>query len=471
LGVGLALVWLARALAERRRRAWQLAVLLAATSVGAHVIHGLDVEEATFGVILLALLIRYRARFNVPGPRDITAPLLSSVAGLVAAAAFLAWADQLETPPPGVVTQVVQVTAVLLAARAFSLWLRPLGERVLQGAEERRAAHRIVESDGRDSLSYFALRQDKSYHFSASGRTFLAFRVLGSIALVSGDPIGDPGEVEQLVRDFQRMARTRGWRVAILGASAQHMPQYRQLGLRSIRLGEEAIICPKTFSLDGRPIRKVRQSVTRLRREGFAIRFARASDLTVDERAQLETISREWLGRWPERGFTMAMDCLFRHSQTHFALATDADGRIGGFLHLVPSPASGSVSLSAMRRRSDVPNGLMEFLIVETIAWARERNAPEVSLNFCVLTHAMGDQKGAIRAILRFGLRRLDGVFQLERLLRFNRKFFPEWRARYVLVERLTDVPLVGLAFLRVEQLLTLPTSRGRRRNAPAEST
>ncbi len=471
LAVGIALVWLARALAERRRRAWQLAVMLAATSVGAHVIRGLDVEEATVGALLVVLLVRYRPRFTVPGPRDITAPFVGSVAGLVAAAAFLEWSEHLETPPPGVVTRLAQMIAILLAARAFALWLRPLGERVLQGAEERRAAHRIVESDGHDSLSYFALRQDKHYHFSESGRSFLAYRTVGSVALVSGDPIGDPGEVLDLLADFQRMARARGWRVAVLGAGVQHLPEYRQLGLRSIRLGEEAIICPNDFSLEGRPIRKVRQSVTRLRREGFAIRFARASELTGDERAQVEAISREWLGRWPERGFTMAMDDLFSHSQTHLALATDQDGRIGGFLHLVPSPASGAISLSAMRRRHDVPNGLMEFLIVETINWARERGAPEVSLNFCVLTHALGRQKGVLRTALRFGLRRLDGVFQLERLLRFNRKFFPQWRARYVLVERLSDVPIVGIAFLRVEQLLTIPSARAAMRRKTSART
>jgi Uncharacterized conserved protein len=48
-------------------------------------------------------------------------------------------------------------------------------------------------------------------------------------------------------------------------------------------------------------------------------------------------------------------------------------------------------------------------------------------------------------------------VFQLERLYAFNRKFFPEWRPRFLCVERLSDLPLVGLAYLHVEQLLVPP--------------
>jgi lysyl-tRNA synthetase class 2 len=51
----------------------------------------------------------------------------------------------------------------------------------------------------------------------------------------------------------------------------------------------------------------------------------------------------------------------------------------------------------------------------------------------------------------------LDRLFQLERLYSFNRKFFPDWRPRYLCVERLADLPVVGLAYLRVESLLVPP--------------
>jgi lysylphosphatidylglycerol synthetase-like protein (DUF2156 family) len=61
-----------------------------------------------------------------------------------------------------------------------------------------------------------------------------------------------------------------------------------------------------------------------------------------------------------------------------------------------------------------------------------------------------------------------DGVFQLERLYAFNRKFFPEWRPRYVCVEKLSDLPLVGFAYLRAESLLVPPGPWARRDRRPA---
>ncbi|MDX6484853.1 MAG: lysyl-tRNA synthetase, class, partial [Gaiellaceae bacterium] len=44
LAFGIALVWLSRSLARRRRRAWQLAVAVVIASAAAHLAKGLDFE-------------------------------------------------------------------------------------------------------------------------------------------------------------------------------------------------------------------------------------------------------------------------------------------------------------------------------------------------------------------------------------------------------------------------------------------
>jgi lysyl-tRNA synthetase class 2 len=157
----------------------------------------------------------------------------------------------------------------------------------------------------------------------------------------------------------------------------------------------------------------------------------------------------------------MAMDELFGNPGALFVLARDGEGRVRGFLHLVPSPASGGYSLSAMRRSRETPNGLMEFLIVEALGWSRDRGAPELSLNFCVFADLLrAGERSLSGRVARTGLQSLDRVFQLERLLRFTGKFFPEWRPRFLCIERLSDFPLVGLAYLRAESLLSPPSLR-----------
>ena len=290
---------------------------------------------------------------------------------------------------------------------------------------------------------------------------------MAGTALVSGDPVGEDAEIDELLEELRRLVRANGWRMAVVGASDEHLDRYRALGLKPVPIGEEAVLRPQEFSLEGRAIRKVRQSVSRLRKAGYSFRVVAADEVDPALEAKLESVSTAWRGGQPERGFSMAIDDLHVPG-TMLALAEDTDGRVGGFLHLAPSPAGGGWSLSAMRRHPEAPNGLTEFLVVETLAWARDVGASELSLNFCALTDFLAPERvtTSVRRFVRRGLLLADNVFQLERLYSFNRKFFPEWRRRYICVERLTDLPAVGLAYLHAESLLVPPGPWTRRREA-----
>jgi lysyl-tRNA synthetase class 2 len=459
LAFGLGLIWLSRALARRRRRAWHLAVLLVVGISLAHLAKGLDVEEATLGLIVLVALVRYRSRFDVPGDPDSVRPLVTTGAAFVALAALAFELDRRGLAGERWEDLLAAVTLVL-TARALYLWLRPVSDRIRQSADERRIARRLVSSHGDDSLAFFSLRRDKNYFFSPTRESFLAYKVVAGVALVSGGPIGAREEFGELLAEFRRVCHARGWRLALLGVHEDLLPVTDALGLRAIKLGDEAVVRPAEFSLDGRAVRKVRQSVARLERAGYTVEVLAAADVDGTMRAELQRVSNVWRGANAERGFSMAMDDPFGEPETLFAIAR-CDERVGGFLHLVPS--ANGYSLSAMRRDPATPNGLMEYLIVETLAWARRAGAHELSLNFCVFTDVLADPAGRVQCLARGVLRAGDRLFQLERLLRFSRKFAPEWRPRYVCVERLTDIPLVAVAYLWVESLLTPPGPWARR--------
>jgi len=395
--LGIVLLWISAALTRRRRNAWRVAGLFVVAVGATHLAQGLDLEVGTATVVLVVSLLLVRSRFDIPRR-----------------------------------------------------------QRVSQSDAEHQRARTLVESHGNGSLDFFALRRDKSYFFSASGRAFLAYRVVAGTALISGDPVGNRGEFDALLTAFTALARLSGWRVGVAGASDEVLPAYRGAGLRALEIGQEAVVRPAEFSLEGRPIRKVRQSVNRLAREGYSAKILRAEQLGLTCRRQLEAVSEEWLGAWPDRGFSMAMDRLFGEPGPVFVAAEREDGSYDGFLQLVP--AGEGYSLSAMRRRSETPNGLMEFLIAEALAWAREEEVAEISLNFCAFGDLLREHsRSPFLRVFGFCLRRLDRFFQLERLLSFNRKFFPDWRPRYLCYERVTDLPAVAFAYLHAESLLTPP--------------
>jgi lysyl-tRNA synthetase, class II len=353
------------------------------------------------------------------------------------------------------------ISAFLLAWGCVALvvveWTAPWRYRLHQAAEERKRAETLVAAWGVDTLAPFALRSDKSYFFAADQSAFLAYRVVGGIAIVAGDPIGPVDACAALLGDFRTFAHERGWRVAVLGIGAERLDMYRSLGLRTLYHGDEAVVDTAAFSLEGRQIRKVRQSTHRLRAADYTTSVLRPSEVDDALRAELEAIAAEWRGRQPERGFVMSLDALFHlgDDEAVFVVGYDGDGRPQGFLHFAIASAGGALSLSSMPRRRDVPNGFVEWLVCASIEWARAVGYRRVSLNFAPFAALFaGTALTPGQRVARAVLVRLKGWFQLDNLLRFNRKFFPEWEARYIAFERVRDLPRVGVAALAAESYL-----------------
>jgi lysyl-tRNA synthetase class 2 len=326
---------------------------------------------------------------------------------------------------------------------------------------DRRDARRLVEELGCDSLAWFALRRDKSYYFDAERRAFIAYRAAGGFAVVSGDPIGDPAAFGAVTDGFLSHCQERAWRVSALGVGTVGRALWEARGLRTAYVGDEAFVRPADFSLEGRSIRKVRQSVTRLHKAGYTCRVMRAGELGPHGWEQVEQISEAWLDGAPERGFSMAIDDMRapEHARAVLALALDPEGRVAGFVHLAPVPAAAGLSLSTMRRLPDTPNGLMEFILCETFAWAREHEVERISLNFAAFGELLRAEGvlGRRQRVLRFALGKADRYFQVERLLAFNRKFLPVWEPRYAAFESYSDVPIAALVTLSLESLLIWP--------------
>jgi lysyl-tRNA synthetase class 2 len=82
LALGLGLIWLSRGLARRKRRAWWLALAIVGASALAHIAKGLDFEESTAHLLLLAGLWRSRRHFVAPGDPATVRPLAQIGAAL-----------------------------------------------------------------------------------------------------------------------------------------------------------------------------------------------------------------------------------------------------------------------------------------------------------------------------------------------------------------------------------------------------
>ena len=264
--------------------------------------------------------------------------------------------------------------------------------------------------------------------------------------LVAADPIGNPDALPGLVQKASDTAERHGLLLGVMAGAEGMRALWRQVGLRAAYLGDEAVVDAPGFSLAGRAIRKVRQSVTRLEREGYSARLVRVRDLGAGERGDLERFRRECRDGQPERGFSMAGDRIADPGSqpSWVAVATGPDGAIAGVMHFVPGHRGTTQSLSMMLRARETPNGLMEFLVVHAICGFRDMGVTDVSLNFVTGGRYFREHHTPMQRVHNRGWRFADRWFQVKRLEKFTEKFFPRWDARYVMH------PGLAMGYLRI---------------------
>jgi lysyl-tRNA synthetase class 2 len=496
---GLALLLIGRGLVHRRRFAYRIALVLLGISVITHVLKGLDIEEAVIALAAAITLVSARRIFTVPiAParwRTLVTAVPAVVGGVFAYGAIgliFRRSEVVETLTPRNVGQEVlarlfgmsgglhingrfgqwfpaSITAVGIAAVIVILFLvlAPVAEHVVSDPAARERARRLLDRADGDSLDPFALRHDKHYVFSSDGNAAVAYRYVTGVGLMSGDPIGDTDSFYDALGTFLDLCDEQGWRYAALGARKDRLPLYESCGLRSMYLGDEAIIDTASFTLEGRKMRPVRQATNRTLTHGITCEIHREGELDPTLRRALIGIAERHRGGAPERGFSMALDGLLegRHPDALVTVARDGLGAPFAFQRYIPCRAGRALSLDAMRRdRAGAKgiNGVNERMIVETVRWAQENDVDEVSLNFAVAKDILteGADLSSVEAAEAWVLRRLNGYFQIESLLSFNAKFHPRWVSRYLVYRSIADLLPVAVAALSAEAFLPLDRNR-----------
>ena len=185
-----------------------------------------------------------------------------------------------------------------------------------------------------------------------------------------------------------------------------------------------------------------------------------------------------------ERGFSMTLSRLFDPDDTGLLLAVahGPGGKAAGFCHFVPANDISGWSLDVMRRSvdPDLPNGLTDYILIETINHLASQGQWGLGLNFAVMRAVLAGEQddGPLSDLERRVLHRFSDSMQIESLWRYNEKFQPLWRPRYAVLSGIGGVPAQGLAIAEAEGIAELPliggllSRRSRRRatrDAPAE--
>ncbi len=495
VAIGLGILAVARGLSRGKRRAWAIAVILFAAAAIVHLIHGPDPISVLLSIAMLIALIWFRQDFRAQG--DPGSLLQAAVfvpvylAGVFVFTSITLFAERqhvtpdltfwgnVETAYKGMIGldgpysygrevfgDFFEITLIMLGVIGLLsflfLLLRTFVQAEPPSAERRRKAEEIVRRWGDDTLDYFALRRDKSYFFSSDGRSLVAYLYVRGTAMVAADPIGPPGDTARTIDEFLAFCAERGWRVAFFAVREADAELYKQRGMHPIYLGDEAIVHPDKFSLDGAEMKAARAAVKHVSKAHTfeLIAETEASPELIDE---LNEISAEWRDGSPERGFTMELGEEVEGTNPDFviAIAKELDGgRVAGFLRFVPVYGEEpGYSLDLMRRRPDSANGMTEYLIAEAALALGSRGFQRLSLNFAAWGRLLDSAEGAGLSgkLQRLMAKGLNPFFQIQSLRDFNQKFDPEWVPRSIVIDDVSDLPRVAMLYASVEGFLDVP--------------
>ncbi len=492
--IGLLLLMLARGLRRRKRRAWQAVLALLAFDVANHSIHGPRVVSTIVAIVLLVVLVYFHGEFYAVGDTRTRWNALRMFVILIAAdfaigLGYLAMGPLADNYPFTVRLQDVLYELVgvygpvewaaegrgdlyhiltsglglFTLVVTIYLFLRSAKPRArLSAADADKIRGLLAKYGDRDSLGYFALRNDKSVIWSPSGKAGICYRVVSGVMLASADPLGDPEAWPGAISEFLSEAARHAWRPAVMGCSELGAEVWcREGGLTALELGDEAILKVADFSLGGRQMRNVRQMVNRVAKSGYEAEVRRVRDIPRPELDRIVRATEYWRGSQTERGFSMALGRVGGANDEDCVLVTAKErGALRAVLHFVPWGTDG-LSLDLMRRDRAAQAGLNDFLIVEAIKAAPGLGIKQLSLNFAMFRAALerGERIGAgpvlkaWRGLLVF----LSRWFQIESLYKFNAKFCPVWEPRFFVYPGGRDAPRIALAALEAEAFLVWP--------------
>ncbi len=388
--IGVAFLFIARGLLDRRDGAWKLALALSVSSLVFSLVKGLAFGEAAFLLLFTVLLLATRQQFYRPTSmfdQPFTWGWFAAVASIVAAAfgiLFLAFQD-LQTGPRGVWWQfefdaqapralrALLGASVLTVAFALRELLRaPVGLAKKPTAADLERARSIIETQLRGD-AMLALMADKSLLFSESGRAFLMFGKRGRSWIALFDPVGPREEWRDLIGRFIKMSSAHGGRAAFYQIRPESLPVYLDAGFSVMKLGEDAVVSLPEFSLNGGSASHLRYALKRGQRDGLEFEFL-PPERVLAHMSDLAEISAKWLDcrHGDEKGFSVA---AFepRYVASQYVGLLREHGEPVAFVSVMAAQAGGEATLGLMRSSGSHCPVSMEYLFTSLILAMQER--------------------------------------------------------------------------------------------------
>jgi len=329
---------------------------------------------------------------------------------------------------------------------------------VVEDAGAAARARELVVRHGGTSLSYMTTWRGNRYWFTPDGRAVVAYRVVATIALTVGDPIGPPEACRDAVRGFSEFCAHKGWTPCLYSISEELRDEVAPLGWHAVQVAEDTVIPLEDLRFTGKKWQDVRTALNKAAKQGITAEWWHYSDAPPALTDQIRSISAEWVADkgLPEMGFTLGGLAELSGEGVRCLIAVDADRTVHGVTSWLPVYVDGRVAgwtLDFMRRRGNAFTGSMEFLIASAAMTLKEEGAGFLSLSGAPLARLdRGVRPCRLQRLLDFTGQVLEPVYGFRSLFAFKAKFQPLYKPMFMAYPDPAALPrianAVGRAYL-----------------------
>lgn len=474
VAAGFLLLGLSRGIEYSVKRAYELTMFALILAALFSIFKGIDYEEAIF-LIIVALLLRmskgqfYRESYVLTWGKtifDITVILLITSMYLVIGYVNLP-ISKIEIPSkllPYVIVDyrdlftsaaigLVIALLILLFGYLISLpknWilLRSVGR-------EKEIIDHLTKYQGK-VLSHLIFLHDKFIFWNSKKNVLISFQQYADKLVILGDPIGEKSELSNAIEEFQDIADLHGFTPVFYQVSDEMLPFLHGHGFAFFKLGEEAFVDLKNFSLSGNKMKGLRALRNKFIRADYSFELI-TPPYTQELLEELREISNEWLQGRAEKGFSLGFFSEDYLNKAPIAIVKDENNRILGFMSIMyVYDDYQTISVDLIRFKPDVPAGAGDFLFLCLFDWAMEQGYARFNMGMAPLANvglsrfSFLSEKVAAQIFLHGHF-----IYHFQGLRKFKEKYTNIWEPKYLAYRRKSS-----LAFIMAQITLLISKRR-----------
>ena len=480
LVAGLFLLVTAAFMLKGLKMAWYFALALCLLSLVGNLTKAIDYEEATYSVIVIIGLIfsrreyyvKHNSRLRFIGIQttllSVAAVVLYGTIGFYFLDAkhfnvdFSLWQSVKYTLENFVLIESADLVAQDSFARGFLYsinvsgflsisflvytLIRPYIMKETTAAEEFEWANNQLDLYGSSAMDYFKTYQDKLIYRSPDLDGFISYRISGNFAVVLESPVTAPENMKSFIKSFDKYCFESGMKSFYYRVAEENLEPFIKSGKKRLFLGQEGVVDLTTFTLDGGNRKSIRNALKKVAEKGYHTKIYNAP--VKDGLLQkIKSVSDEWLvdTEREEIVFSQGMFDWEELKNQTIITVENSEEKIVAFLNVIPDYAKGEGTYDLIRKTSDAPNGVIDFILVELFKYLKETGCTSVNIGFAPLSGLM-DPKNLPERSLKFAYEKIKSFSHYKGLRDAKDKFSPVWHNKYLVYAQdydLIQIPTV----------------------------